>query len=149
MPVRLWLPWCSDGSAVMGVDHHILLGQRDTRLLGACLTSHGIRLFGKDSSRSRRSSVSLRLPLEDTRLKVPSAKDTDVLYVKLFSTEFVVLNSSEAICDLLEKRSTIYSDRVSHLTKPPSRSLSHDGILAYCTNARTVRHPSYLHLTFH
>ena len=40
-------------------------------------------------------------------------QDTDVLYLKLFTTQFVILNSSEAIVDLTEKRSNIYSDRVS------------------------------------
>ena len=36
-----------------------------------------------------------------------------MLYLKLFTTHFVVLNSSEAIVNLTEKRSNIYSDRVS------------------------------------
>ena len=40
-------------------------------------------------------------------------QDTDVLHLKLFSQHFIVLNSNEAVCDLLEKRSNIYSDRVS------------------------------------
>ena len=52
--------------------------------------------------------------LEDTRLKPLSFQDTNVLYLRLFSTDLVVLNSSEDICDLLEKRSNIYSDRVSY-----------------------------------
>ena len=39
-------------------------------------------------------------------------QDTDVLYLKLFSQDLVVLNSTEAIYELTEKRSNIYSDRV-------------------------------------
>jgi hypothetical protein len=50
---------------------------------------------------------------EDTRLKILSTQDTDVLYLKLMTEEVVVLNSSEAISDLIDKRSGIYSDRVS------------------------------------
>jgi hypothetical protein len=70
---------------------------------------------------SKWSTFDVRLLLEVIRLTVLPLEDTDVLYLKLFSTDFVILNSSEVICDLLEKRSTIYSDRVSHLIE----SLSH------------------------
>jgi len=42
-------------------------------------------------------------------------EDTDVLYLKLVAVDLVVLTSSEAISDLLEKRSKLYSDRVSAL----------------------------------
>lgn len=55
--------------------------------------------------------------LENTQLKIPSIQDTDVLYLKLLDTDFVILNSTEAIVDLTEKRSNIYSDRVSPLVK--------------------------------
>jgi hypothetical protein len=41
-----------------------------------------------------------------------TSADSDVLRVNLLGTEHIVLNSSEAISDLLEKRSAIYSDRV-------------------------------------
>ena len=41
-------------------------------------------------------------------------QDTDVLHMKVFSTDFIILTSFEAISDLLEKRSSIYSDRVGH-----------------------------------
>ena len=54
--------------------------------------------------------------------KVLPLLDTDVLYVKLFSADYVVLNSSEAISDLLDKRSAIYSDRVRY---PSICSLPH------------------------
>lgn len=57
------------------------------------------------------------LVLENTQLKIPSIRDTDVLYLKLLDTDFVILNSTEAIVDLTEKRSNIYSDRVSPLVK--------------------------------
>ena len=39
-------------------------------------------------------------------------EDTDVLYMKVITTEFVVLSSTRAISDLSEKRSNVYSDRV-------------------------------------
>ena len=34
------------------------------------------------------------------------------MYLNMFGTDFVVLNSSEVIADLLDKRSAIYSDKV-------------------------------------
>ena len=40
-------------------------------------------------------------------------KDTDILYLRLMGKDTVVLNSNEAISDLIDKRSSIYSDRVS------------------------------------
>jgi hypothetical protein len=40
-------------------------------------------------------------------------KDTDILYLQLMGKDAVVLNSNEAISDLLDERSSIYSDRVS------------------------------------
>ena len=51
-------------------------------------------------------------PSLDIPLK-PSSEDTDVIYLRLFTTDCIVLSSSEAISDLLDKRSSIYSDRVS------------------------------------
>ena len=54
-----------------------------------------------------------RFFLENAQLNVLSNQDTDILYIKLMTTDFVVLNSTEAITDLIEKRSSIYSDRVS------------------------------------
>ena len=44
--------------------------------------------------------------------------DTDVLYLRLLATDVVVLNTSEVISDLCEKRSNIYCDRVSFRAKP-------------------------------
>jgi hypothetical protein len=40
-------------------------------------------------------------------------KGTDILYLRLLGQDMVVLNSNEAISDLIEKRSSIYADRVS------------------------------------
>ena len=38
------------------------------------------------------------------------------MYLNMFGTDMVVLNSSEAIADLLDKKSAIYSDKVmSHV----------------------------------
>ena len=48
---------------------------------------------------------------------IPPFQDTDILYLKLLTTDFVVLNSTEAITDLPEKRSNIYCDRVSPLVR--------------------------------
>ena len=68
--------------------------------------------------------VSLDRPLLDTtNLKVLPTQDTDVLYLKLLTTDFIVLNSTEAITDLCEKRSNIYCDRVSPLGDKVSFSL--------------------------
>ena len=41
-----------------------------------------------------------------------SFEDTDVLHLKMMTTDFVVLSSAQAISDLVEKRSNVYSDRV-------------------------------------
>lgn len=35
------------------------------------------------------------------------------MYFNMFGTDMVVLNSSESIADLLDKRSAIYSDKVT------------------------------------
>lgn len=40
------------------------------------------------------------------------SSDSDVVYLNLFGADHVILNSNEAISDLLDKRSAIYSDRV-------------------------------------
>ena len=55
----------------------------------------------------------------------------------MYSTDFIVLTSSEAISDLLGKHSSIYSDRVSHLFIPPARlfSLMHSWRAAYGPDA--------------
>ena len=39
--------------------------------------------------------------------------DTDILYLNLFGKGLIVLNSAKTISDLLDKRSKIYSDKVS------------------------------------
>ena len=41
------------------------------------------------------------------------------MYFNMLGTDLVVLNSSEAIADLLDKRSAIYSDKVP-TAQPPS-----------------------------
>lgn len=51
-----------------------------------------------------------------------SPTDTDVLYLRVMGNDMVVLSSHEAISDLLEKRSSIYSDRVSGITILTTRS---------------------------
>lgn len=58
-----------------------------------------------------------------------------MLYLKLLKTDFVVLNSTEAITDLLEKRSNIYSDRVSG---PPRKA--HTSVLTVGYNGKSAGH---------
>ncbi|CAE6463656.1 unnamed protein product [Rhizoctonia solani] len=65
----------------------------------------------------------ISLPLIGNLLSLPSGPEhvmymilgkqlkSDVIYLSLFGHEIVVLNSSEAASDLLEKRSGLYSDR--------------------------------------
>ena len=43
---------------------------------------------------------------------IPRA-ETEVMYLNMFGTNIVVLNSSEAVADLMDKRSAIYSDKVA------------------------------------
>ena len=38
--------------------------------------------------------------------------DSDVVYLNLLGADHIILNSNEAISDLLDKRSALYSDRV-------------------------------------
>jgi len=42
----------------------------------------------------------------------PVHADSDVIYLNLWGTDHIMLNSTEAISDLLDKRSSIYSGRV-------------------------------------
>jgi hypothetical protein len=42
-----------------------------------------------------------------------SPKGTDFLYLQLMGKDTIVLSSNEAISDLIDKRSSIYADRVS------------------------------------
>ena len=39
--------------------------------------------------------------------------ETGIMYLNMVGTDVVVLNSSEIIADLLDKRSAIYSDKVA------------------------------------
>ena len=39
--------------------------------------------------------------------------DTDILYLNLLGKDMIILNSTKTISDLLDKRSKIYSDKVS------------------------------------
>ena len=50
--------------------------------------------------------------------------DSDVLHLSFLGSDHVVLNSSEAISDLLDKRSAIYSDRVRSFSYLPHSSAS-------------------------
>ena len=77
---------------------------------------------GKDSFQWQGSSVGVRFLLEVTRLKMLQPQDTDVLYLRFLSTDLIVLGTSEVICDLIEKRSNIYSDRVGFLVNTFTRS---------------------------
>jgi len=39
---------------------------------------------------------------------------TDILYLRAVGIDFIILNSLEAVTDLLDKRSSIYSSRLVH-----------------------------------
>jgi len=74
--------------------------------------------YGRHSSLWPKNLASVRSTFtENHPTKILPVQDTDVLYLRLLTTDFVVLNSTEAITDLLEKRSNIYSDRVSTIAK--------------------------------
>ena len=64
------------------------------------------------SEKVRYVPIHLR-PLFSTPCSRSLSEDSDVVYLKLLATDVVVLNSSQAISDLIEKRSEIYSGRVS------------------------------------
>jgi len=57
---------------------------------------------------------------ENRPTEILSIQDTDVLYLRLVTQDFVVLSSTEAIIDLSEKRSNIICDRVSPLVRSTS-----------------------------
>jgi len=52
------------------------------------------------------------------------SEDSDVLHLRFLGSDHVVLNSSEAISDLLDKRSAIYSDRVRSFSRLSNSSAS-------------------------
>ncbi|KAF9783495.1 cytochrome P450 [Thelephora terrestris] len=54
-----------------------------------------------------------KVPLWEGLTNLAKRHDTDVLHLKLPGTEMVVLSTSEAISDLLDQRSAIYSDKPS------------------------------------
>ena len=75
--------------------------------------------LGKRSLPSQNGSVCAHLrPLFSTLYSRNLSEDSDVVYLRLVTKDFVILNSSQAISDLVEKRSDIYSDRVSAGTLP-------------------------------
>jgi len=43
---------------------------------------------------------------------ISASLDSDVVHLNLLGADHIILNSNEAITDLLDKRSTLYSDRV-------------------------------------
>lgn len=54
--------------------------------------------------------------------------DTDVLYLNLFGKDMIILNTNKVISDLLDKRSKIYSDKVSVPSLFPCRQVG-NGVL--------------------
>jgi len=119
VPLHRWL-WSGNGKRI-GAGHHI---HRDRRgILSSATSWTSLRTFqrGRRSSLWHRNLASAHSTLtEGNSTKVPLIQDTDVLYLKVLTKDFVVLNSIEAIVDLSEKRSDIYSDRVSRLVKHTS-----------------------------
>ena len=116
VPRRLWL-WCGNGKRI-GAGRHIHQDRRDILSLATSWTSLGTFQCGRDSPLWHRNLASVRSTFtEDYPTKTLPIQDTDVLYLRLLTKDVVVLNSTEAITDLTEKRSSIYSDRVSSLVK--------------------------------
>ncbi|KAF9557515.1 cytochrome P450 [Agrocybe pediades] len=103
----------------------MLLSATDFLVTGALLVL-GIFLYKGTTRSSRRLRLPYppgpsRLPLIGNLLDFPTSSeafnawckklDSDLLYLRAFGNEFLILNSMEAIEDLLEKRSSIYSSR--------------------------------------
>ncbi|KAF4610220.1 hypothetical protein D9613_010340 [Agrocybe pediades] len=103
----------------------MLLSATDLLVTGALLVL-GIFLYKGTTRSSRQLRLPYppgpsRLPLIGNLLDFPTSSeafnawckklDTDLLYLRAFGNEFLILNSTEAIEDLLEKRSSIYSSR--------------------------------------
>ena len=64
---------------------------------------------------------------------------TDLVYLNLFGKDMIILNSSQAISDLLDKRSKIYSDKVCVLSYSSKRIHNHVSLsLAPSSDGRTV-----------
>ena len=90
-------------------------GPRSYPLIGGVLSvPRGVPIWQAFASVSQKYSECSVPAGGYLQFKMLSLLDTDVLYVKIFSTDYIILNSSEVISDLLEKRSAIYSDIVSH-----------------------------------
>lgn len=53
------------------------------------------------------------------------SSDSDVVYLSFFGADNIILNSNEAISDLLDKRSAIYFDRVRPSDVSALRSLNY------------------------
>lgn len=54
-----------------------------------------------------------RSALRNVLVELTSASpDSDMIYLNFLGANNIILNSNEAISDLLDKRSTLYSDRV-------------------------------------
>lgn len=72
----------------------------------------GISLWEGTLSLGRRYSQSTPLCFPSIGIASFICVDTDLLYLNLFGKDMIILNSSKAISDLLDKRSKIYSDKV-------------------------------------
>jgi hypothetical protein len=51
-------------------------------------------------------------PLKCVYELILGSSETDVLHLNVFGDDKIILNSNEAVSDLLDKRSAIYSGRV-------------------------------------
>ena len=95
-------------------------GPKRLPLLGNVLdVPKDVPIWQTFASMARKSSVFLLpRPFPNTLLK-HLFEDTDVLYLRLLTTDFVVLNTSEVASEFFEKRSNNYVDRVSSRLQPP------------------------------
>ena len=53
-----------------------------------------------------------RFPVNSQPKGLNPRLETEIMYLNMLGADMVVLNSSEVIADLLDKRSAIYSDKV-------------------------------------
>ena len=113
-PFVLWF-W-SGGCSATGANRLTHQGRRATLLSVTLDISRDEAIYKAFASMAKKYGGCFCWPvLGGTCLITSLFEGTDVMYLNLATADFVVLTSSDAISDLLEKRSNNYSDRVSPL----------------------------------